>query len=90
MINYTPQPQAISLKTHRSVSDLDLELGVLFADNRKLDPDVATLGPPEQAFLEKFNFRYDFFGGFDIDFTSLMRGKVDPSAPLRLITTMDP
>ena len=47
---------SICLRTHRSVGDLDLELGVLFADNRKLDPDVATLGPPEQAFLEKFNF----------------------------------
>ena len=34
-------------QTHRSISDLDLELGVLFTDNRKLDPDVATLGPPE-------------------------------------------
>ena len=61
---------------------------MLFADNRKLDPDVATLGPPEQAFLEKFIYEYEDF--FDFNFTSLMRGKVDPSAPLRLITTMDP
>ena len=32
---------------------------MLFADNRKLDPDVATLGPPKQAFLEKFKFEYE-------------------------------
>ena len=61
MITNTPQSQAIFLRTHRSIGDLDLELSVLFADNRKLDPDVATLGPPEQAFLEKFNVEYDFF-----------------------------
>ena len=35
---------------------------MLFADNWELDPDVATLGPPEQAFLERFNFRYDLLG----------------------------
>ena len=39
-------------KTHRSIIDLDLELGVLLADYRKLDSDVASLGPPKQTFLE--------------------------------------
>ena len=44
--------------THRPISDLDLELGVLLADYRQLDPDVTALGPPEQTFLKKIIFIY--------------------------------
>ena len=47
-------------QTHRSISDLDLELGVLLADYWKLDPDVASLGPPEQTFLEIYNFNFSY------------------------------
>ena len=39
----------------RPIGDLNLELGVLSADSRKVDPDVTTLGPPKQAFLVNIN-----------------------------------
>ena len=35
----------------KSIIDLNLELGVYFADNRRPDLDVTAFGPPKQAIL---------------------------------------
>ena len=50
-MKYGTQKVQTILLTHRPVCDLDLELGVLLADNRKLDPNVATLSSPKQTLL---------------------------------------
>ena len=75
-------------QTYRVVLNLHLQLGVLLADDGELDPDVAALSPAQQTLLENKIFRFDSFERKPL--TSLMRGKVEPSAPLLLITTIDP
>ena len=39
-------------RTHRSILHLDLELGVLLANDGKLDADIATLVTAQQTLLE--------------------------------------
>lgn len=45
---------------------------------------------PSRANIPGENHLHIYLLEFTVGITSLMRGKVDPSAPLRLITTMDP
>ena len=75
---------------HGSILDLHLQLGVLLGHDRELDADVTSFGSSKQTFLRLKCSGIILWGHNFENFTSFIRGKVDPSAPLLLITTIDP